>query len=43
MLVNENSATLYSGCGIVKDSNAESEFEETDLKFKPMLKALGVM
>nr|WP_263313790.1 isochorismate synthase [Mammaliicoccus sp. Marseille-Q6498] len=43
MLVKGHSATLYSGCGIVKDSNAISEFEETDLKFKPMLKALGVM
>ncbi|WP_239750738.1 isochorismate synthase [Mammaliicoccus sp. H-M34] len=43
MLVRGNAATLYSGCGIVKDSNAISEFEETDLKFKPMLKALGVM
>ncbi|HCN60055.1 isochorismate synthase [Mammaliicoccus fleurettii] len=43
MLVRGNAATLYSGCGIVKDSNAITEFEETDLKFKPMLKALGVM
>ncbi|WP_323706974.1 isochorismate synthase [Mammaliicoccus vitulinus] len=43
MLVKGKTATLYSGCGIVKDSNAISEFEETDLKFKPMLKALGVM
>ncbi|SNV73668.1 putative chorismate binding enzyme [Mammaliicoccus stepanovicii] len=43
MLVKDNMATLYSGCGVVKDSNADSEFEETDLKFKPMLKALGVM
>lgn len=43
MLVNNHTATLYSGCGIVKDSEAISEFEETDLKFKPMLKALGVM
>lgn len=43
MLVKDKVATLYSGCGIVKDSNAISEFEETDLKFKPMLKALGVM
>lgn len=43
MLVKNKNATLYSGCGVVKDSDADSEFEETDLKFKPMLKALGVM
>ena len=26
----------FAGCGIVQDSNAEEEFEETKLKFEPM-------
>ncbi|EHJ08462.1 isochorismate synthase [Staphylococcus simiae] len=42
MLIKQNQATLFAGCGIVKDSNADSEVEETNLKFSPMMKALGV-
>lgn len=33
---------LYAGSGIVPDSEAEKEWEETALKFRPMLEALGV-
>jgi len=34
-------ARLYAGAGIVADSHAEREWEETELKFRPMLEALG--
>ncbi|WP_347549181.1 isochorismate synthase [Pseudalkalibacillus hwajinpoensis] len=40
-LLNGNQATLYAGCGIVGDSDPQSEYEETKMKFKPMLTALG--
>ena len=33
---------LYSGSGIVADSEPEKEWEETALKFRPMLEALGI-
>ncbi len=32
---------LYAGCGIVADSDPETEFKETQMKFRPMLRALG--
>ena len=35
-------AWLYAGAGIVADSAAEREWAETELKFRPMLGALGV-
>lgn len=35
-------AWLYAGAGIVADSVAEREWTETQLKFRPMLGALGV-
>lgn len=35
-------AWLYAGAGIVADSQPEHEWEETALKFRPMLGALGV-
>jgi menaquinone-specific isochorismate synthase len=35
-------ARLYAGAGIVADSNPDREWEETRLKFRPMLDALGV-
>ena len=38
----QNRAWLYSGAGIVSDSNPEKEWTETALKFRPMLGALGV-
>lgn len=43
MLIKQNQTTLFAGCGIVKDSNAESEVEETSVKFSPMMNALGVV
>ncbi|WP_371931986.1 chorismate-binding protein [Mesobacillus subterraneus] len=40
-LIQGNEASLFAGCGIVADSNAESEYIETSIKFRPMLTALG--
>ena len=40
-LIQGKEASLFAGCGIVADSDAESEFMETSLKFRPMLTALG--
>ncbi len=37
-----DSARLYAGAGIVADSDPDREWEETGLKFKPLLEALGV-
>ncbi|MCA1032497.1 isochorismate synthase [Bacillus timonensis] len=34
-------ASLFAGCGIVGDSTPESEYKETQIKFKPMLSAIG--
>ena len=34
-------ATLFAGAGIVEGSDPEEEFEETELKFQPLLAALG--
>jgi menaquinone-specific isochorismate synthase len=40
-LIQENEVSLFAGCGVVADSDSESEYLETSLKFKPMLRALG--
>lgn len=40
-LLHENRATLYAGCGIVADSDPETEWNETLLKFRPMLDSLN--
>lgn len=40
-LIKGSSASLYAGCGIVEDSDPLSEYEETALKLRPMLSALG--
>ncbi|MFC7787066.1 MULTISPECIES: isochorismate synthase MenF [unclassified Rossellomorea] len=40
-LLQKDKAYLYAGCGIVADSQPESEFRETQMKFRPMLRALG--
>ncbi|TWT26445.1 isochorismate synthase MenF [Planomicrobium sp. CPCC 101110] len=40
-LLNEKEAYLYAGGGIVEDSTPESEYLETWIKFRPMLRALG--
>ena len=39
-LIQNSQATLFAGWGIVKGSSAESEWAETELKFKPLLTAL---
>jgi len=39
-LLNENEAHFFAGCGIVADSDPAAEWEETNLKLKPMLSAL---
>jgi menaquinone-specific isochorismate synthase len=41
-VVRDNHARLYAGVGIVADSNPEREWDETTLKFRPMLNALGL-
>lgn len=40
-LLNEKSAYLYAGGGLVADSDAKTEYEETWVKFRPILRALG--
>ncbi|MGB5049961.1 MAG: chorismate-binding protein, partial [Caldilineaceae bacterium] len=40
-VVQEKRAWLYAGGGIVPDSVAETEWEETEWKFKPMLGVLN--
>lgn len=37
----DNKAFLYAGGGIVADSEPTSEYDETLVKFRPMLRALG--
>lgn len=39
-LLHKNRATLYAGCGIVADSDPEKEWNETLLKFQPMMESL---
>jgi len=38
----ERRAWLFAGAGIVDESNAEREWQETALKFEPVLRALGI-
>ncbi|SFM48201.1 isochorismate synthase [Gracilibacillus orientalis] len=40
-LVSGDKATLFAGCGVVEDSDPEIEYQETNIKFTPMLQALG--
>ncbi|MBT2724604.1 isochorismate synthase [Bacillus sp. ISL-46] len=40
-LIQGDEVSLFAGCGVVADSDSESEYLETSLKFKPMLRALG--
>ena len=40
-LIQSNEASIFAGCGVVEDSIAEVEYQETKIKFKPMLSALG--
>lgn len=39
-LVQADEVSLFAGCGVMRDSNAEMEYEETNVKFLPMLHAL---
>lgn len=41
-LLHKNKAELFAGCGIVKESEPETEWKETVLKFKPLLDALNM-
>jgi menaquinone-specific isochorismate synthase len=41
-LINQNKITLFAGCGIVANSDPLKEYEETAMKLKPMLSALGL-
>ena len=40
-LIQGTEASIFAGCGVVEDSIAESEYQETKIKFRPMLTALG--
>jgi len=40
-LIKEEFALLFAGCGIVGDSDPKEEWQETNLKFMPMLSALN--
>jgi menaquinone-specific isochorismate synthase len=42
-LIQGNEASLFAGCGIVCDSDPLGEYNETGLKFRPMLSALQAM
>jgi menaquinone-specific isochorismate synthase len=41
-MVDGATATLYSGAGIVEGSDPGMEFDETQIKLRPMLGALGL-
>lgn len=41
-LIRDDRAVLFAGVGIVQDSVPDDEYAETNLKFRPMLGALGV-
>ncbi len=41
-IAQERRVWLYAGAGIVADSDPQAEWEETALKFRPMLNALGL-
>ncbi|MFC3041425.1 isochorismate synthase MenF [Virgibacillus xinjiangensis] len=40
-LIRGKEASLFAGCGVVADSNPEEEYQETKIKFLPMLSVLG--
>ncbi|MDC3418285.1 isochorismate synthase [Aquibacillus salsiterrae] len=41
LIKQKTKATLFAGCGVVKESDPQSEYEETNIKFAPMLSVLG--
>lgn len=40
-LIQGDEASLFAGCGVLKNSNVDTEYEETNIKFLPMLTVLG--
>ena len=40
-LIQGDEVSIFAGCGVVEDSIAEMEYQETNIKFTPMLSALG--
>lgn len=42
-VVQERRAWLYAGAGIVADSEPDTEWTETELKFKPMMEAMEIV
>jgi menaquinone-specific isochorismate synthase len=40
-LISGKAASLFAGCGIVGDSEPLLEYDETNMKFRPMISALG--
>ncbi|WP_173915777.1 isochorismate synthase MenF [Halobacillus sp. Marseille-Q1614] len=40
-LIQKDEASLFAGCGVVEDSDPETEYDETGVKLKPMLSVLG--
>ena len=40
-LLGDKRAILYAGAGIVEGSDPDREFQETELKFQPLMAALG--
>ncbi|RLQ98300.1 isochorismate synthase [Falsibacillus albus] len=40
-LIKQDEAVLYAGCGVVADSDPQSEYIETKIKFRPMYRAIG--
>jgi menaquinone-specific isochorismate synthase len=41
-VANQTRVRLYAGVGVVADSDPDKEWRETELKFQPILKALGL-
>lgn len=41
-LIHKSSLFAFAGCGIVEGSNIENEFDETELKFKPILSLFDI-
>jgi len=39
-LIKQNKASLFAGCGVMADSNIQAEYEETGIKFLPVLNVL---
>lgn len=39
-LIQDDEASLFAGCGVMKDSDPHEEYEETNIKFLPMLSVM---